>query len=392
MVRLLSFISTFIAALMLSACATPQLALPTGLFNDALFAAPGQRIDAAQVMALTPAMRRYLDDEVRPQARTKGLQQALMEQLYTKDKLRLEYDAAMTRNAGEAFDVRAGNCLSLVIMTAALAKELGLEVTFQNVPVDDAWERSGNLHFLVGHVNLVLGPRLLSQAHWSSGERVVVDFQPNAISKRAYAITTERVLAMYMNNKAAESLAAMHIDEAYAWARAAVLQDAQFMASLNTLGVIYQRRGAMVEAERALRHVLMVEPRNVHAMGNLVLALQRQGREAESLALASELRRLQPVAPFEDFKAGMTALQARDFRSARRSFERELARSPDYHESHFWLAVALAQLGDTAGARKHLQTALDNSTTREQGALYAGKLQRLKAQIAPLAEAASPRL
>ena len=51
----------------------------------------------------------------------------------------------MTRNAAEAFDARSGNCLSLVIMTAAFAKELGLPVRYQNVFVDEAWSRSGDL-------------------------------------------------------------------------------------------------------------------------------------------------------------------------------------------------------------------------------------------------------
>ena len=390
MLRLLALI----AACMLGACATPLVRppLPVGLFDDAIFAAPAKRIDVAEAMALTPAMKRYLDDEVLPLARSKGLQQALVEQLYAKGKLRLDYDAAMTRSASEAFEARAGNCLSLVIMTAALAQQLGLEVRFQSVPVDDAWERSGNLHFLVGHVNLVLGPRLLSNAPWTSGERLVIDFMPATRGGRAVPISTERVLAMYLNNKAAESLALNEVDQAYAWARAAVLQDAQYSTALNTLGVIYQRRGAMAQAERALRHLLALEPRNVHAMGNLVLALQRQGREAEAQLLAAELRRLQPVAPFEHFKAGLKALEARDYALARQLFERELARTPDYHETHFWLSVALGQLGDIRGARKHLQEALDNSTTRDQSALYAGKLQKLKAQSARGPEPAAPRL
>ena len=392
MARFFTRLLVLLGALCLGACATQvaRVPVPAGLLHDELFAPPSVRTTAADVMALSPAMHRYLSDEVRPLARSMGFQHALVELLYAKGKLRLDYDAVMTRTASEAFEARAGNCLSLVIMTAALAKELGMEVTFQTVPIEDAWERSGNLHLFVGHVNLVLGPRPLSQWQWSSSDRMTIDFMPNVRNRMAVPISQERVLAMYMNNKAAESLAADRLDDAYAWARVAVQQDEQYMASFNTLGVVYQRRGALAEAERALRHVLRVEHNNVHAMGNLVLVLQRQGRDAESVTLAAELRRLQPVAPFEEFKAGLVALQMRDFRRARQLFERELARSADYHEFHFWLAVTLANLGDADGARSHLQQALENSTTREQGALYAGKLQKLKAQTAPTTRAAEP--
>ncbi len=54
----------------------------------------------------------------------------------------------------EAFQARTGNCLSLVIMTAAFAKEVGLPVRFQSVYVPETWSRSGNLYFSSGHVNL----------------------------------------------------------------------------------------------------------------------------------------------------------------------------------------------------------------------------------------------
>ena len=383
MIRLPTLILTCVCALALSACATREAAVPTpaGLLHDELFAASLPRIDAADVLALSPEMRRYLDDEVRPLGRSKGLQQALVELLYAKGKLRLDYDAEMTRNAREAFAARAGNCLSLVVMTAALANELGLEVRFQTVPLEESLNRTSDLHFFIGHINMVLGPRLLSQSSWGSGPWLTIDFIPNTQRKRTVTIDQERVLAMYMNNKAAESLAAHQLDHAYAWARAAVRQDGQFMSSFNTLGVIYQRRAAYTEAESAFRHVLAVEPRNVHAMGNLVLALQRQGRDAESLALAAELRRLQPVAPFAYFQAGLRALDARDYRGARQLFEREIDRTADYHEFHFWLAVALVNLGEVDQARKHLEQALENSTTREQSAIYSGKLARLRAPV-----------
>ena len=87
---------------------------------------------------------------------------------------------------------------------------------------------------------------------------------------------------------------------------------------------------------------------------------------------------LEPLAPFHDFNLGMQAMRRGDFRSARELFAREVARADHYHEFHFWLAVASAQLGDLPAARKHLALALENSTTRDQHEIYAGKLARLK--------------
>lgn len=384
--RLLSLLC---ATLLFTGCAVlepPELRHP--LLADELFTAPTVRPGAEEVFAIDDAMRAYLRREVLPHARARGLVPALTEALYTRGQLSLEYDSARTRNAREAFAARSGNCLSLVIMTAAVAREVGLEVRFNTVLAEESWERSGDLYLFVGHVNLSIGPQPPSGGWWSgSNDWVTIDFLPVRPGRRqrTQSIDESRIVAMFMNNRAAEALAGGRIDDAYAWARAAVLQDRRFWTAYNTLGVVYQKRGAFAQAEAVFRTALAAEPGNVHVLGNLVLSLQRQGRGAEADVYAAELRRLQPVAPFALFREGQQAFQAGDYRRAARLFERELDHGSDYHEFHFWLAAALWNLGETRSAREHLEKAIENSTTREQTAIYAGKLQKINAARASAA-------
>jgi hypothetical protein len=93
-------------------------------------------------------------------AKGQGRSAGTVRALYSKGQLKLEYDSAKTRNAAQAFAARSGNCLSLVIMTAAFAKEMGLPVTYQSAFLDESWGRSGDIHFFIGHVNVTLGPHL----------------------------------------------------------------------------------------------------------------------------------------------------------------------------------------------------------------------------------------
>ncbi len=86
-------------------------------------------------------------------------EQQLIDALYRKDELLLEYDAVVTRAAAQAFEARSGNCLALVMMTSAFAREIGLSVRCQSVPGDDSWDRSGDVVVSVGHVNLTLSDR-----------------------------------------------------------------------------------------------------------------------------------------------------------------------------------------------------------------------------------------
>src|SRR5262245_36805158 len=130
-------IAALIALLLAGGCATaPAPPATDSIFNDAAFARPSGRIDAADVFAVNDAMRRYVHEDIASQLVAKGKAKGLFDALYSSNQLKLEYDSALTRNAAEAFESRSGNCLSLIIMTAALAKELGLEVRFQQMSTE----------------------------------------------------------------------------------------------------------------------------------------------------------------------------------------------------------------------------------------------------------------
>src|SRR5260221_41222 len=96
-------------ALLLAGCATVPVTrdAATGrLLHDHLFAAPAQRVGPELVFARSDSMRHYLGVEIADLIESRGRQRALYDALYSKKQLKIEYDAAMTRNAAEAFDAR----------------------------------------------------------------------------------------------------------------------------------------------------------------------------------------------------------------------------------------------------------------------------------------------
>ena len=368
-------------ALLLAACAgaPSQVATPERgtVFNDALFKPPSQRISASDVFALSPEMLEYLRSDISRVVRTKGSQHGLFDALYDKGLLKLEYDAAMTRNASQAFAARAGNCLSLVIMTAAFAKEMGMSVRYQNVFVDETWSRNRDFYLSIGHVNLSLGHRLIEYGPTESA--LTIDFLPPANIKglRAWVIDESTIVAMYMNNRAVEALTVGNIDDAYWYAREAVLQDRRFLTAFNTLGVVYQRHGNLPQAQVAFEYVLEREPGNTRSMSNLVAVLFASGQTVAAEALTRKLAQIEPNPPFAYFKRGVAAMEKGDYKLAQQMFSKEVDRAAYYHEFQFWLALAYLGLGDTENARAHLAIAEENSTTRDDRDLYAAKLAHL---------------
>jgi Flp pilus assembly protein TadD len=356
---------------------------PEPLLQDAAFAPPAESVDPAQAFALSPRMKEFVQHELRPRLRAAGgRQRTLVEMLSQRGRLRLDYDAAVTRNAAEAFDSGTGNCLSLVLMTAALAKELNLNVTYNRAVLEETWSRAGDYYFLNGHLNITLGRRLIDEQYRYDAEQwVMVDFLPpqELAGLRTVMVDERTVVAMFLNNRAAESLARGEVDRAYWWARAALLHDARFLPAYNTLGVVYLQHQRPVQAERVFRQVLAREPKHRQALANLSVALLRQGRAADYAAVSRQLARLEDRPPFHYFNLGQQAMQEGRFLAAREHFARELRRDPDYHEFHFWAGVAAWRLGDEAEARKHLDLAMKNSLTRDSRAIYAAKLDALNA-------------
>jgi tetratricopeptide (TPR) repeat protein len=381
---MLRVILGLVVAAALGGCAEAPRApepLPAALLHDDWFARPATPIDAGAIFALDDSMRQYLHERG-PLLRREGRARGLIDALYARQELKLDYDVSQTRTASQAFAARAGNCLSLVVMTSALAKELGLQVEYNSAFAEETWSRSGALLLRSGHINITLGQRMVDRYSREDPRSWTVDFLPAGELRglRTHSIGEATVVAMFMNNRAAEALAREATDEAYWWAREGLEADPGFLGVLNTLGVVYQRSGRDAAAEQVFVELLRRDPKHTQALNNLVHLLEQQGRRAEAQPLAARLAALEPEPPYHWFVQGQLAMRRGDARAAREMFAREVARADYSSEFHFWLALAHFQLGQADAAQQHLQRAEALSTSRGERDLYAAKLAWLNQQ------------
>lgn len=373
-------------SLLLGGCASTSTntspAPPLALFADDRFAPPSEAVGAKDLFALSPAMRDYLHSPAFTQRlRAKGMRQGLLDALYSKTDLKLEYESRITRTASQTYEARMGNCLSLVVMTAAFAKELGMRVHFRSVDVENSWSRSAGLYLSSAHINVGLGERPADVLRSYDPERVlVVDFIPRneAATLRSRELEEEDVVALYLNNRAAEALVQDRIDDAYWWARAAVTARPGTATVLNTLAVIYQRHGELALAERTFQAALAREPENLAVLRNLEPLLLALGRLQEAQALARRIAAIEPTPPYHYFDKGMLALKAGDFDQAVTDFAREVKRAPYNDEFRFWLGIAHLKLGHLGDAREHIALAVDHSTRGDMREVYSAKLAYLR--------------
>lgn len=374
---------------LLSGCAGAPSRPPAdlaSLLDDTAFPAPSAPVDAADLFTLSAPMRAHLRSPAfKKQLHDKGSARGLVSALYSKSDLQLDYDATITRTAAQTYAERSGNCLSLVVMTAAFARELGMDVRFQSVETEETWSRNGSFYLISSHVNIALASRTAALDGFAThGDLLVIDFlpPPDAARLRTRELQEADIVALYMNNRAAEELVQGRIADAYWWARAAVLQRPSMLEAYNTLAVIYARSGRPALAEQAYRAALQRQPDSLVVMQNLEQILSASGKLAEAQALQRRIERLHPTPPFHYFDQGMSAYRAGDYKRARAMFAREVARAPYNDEFHFWLGITHLQLGELNTAVEELALARETSTRAETRDRYGAKLARLKSSVA----------
>ena len=367
----------------LAGCATePPARHPDSVFNDQWFAQPSERISADDAFAMSAEMRQYLATEIIPGMKDRDVQKTLFDRLYVEGQLKLDYDATITRNAAQAFAARSGSCLSLVMLTAAFARELGVPVRFQMVYVDEAWSRRDGIEISTEHVNVTLGAKAgIGTRGGTEATDLTIDFLPpkDLGSRRTRVLAENTIVAMYMNNRAAESLNEPPFNRAYWWVRAAIAEDPRYMPAYNTLGIVYKLHGNLREAQQVFERILEIEPENSMAMGNLLMVFNALGKTSEADALAAKLKAIRPYPPFYYFDQGVEAMKQQDFIAARKLFTQQIQRDAFYNQSHYWLGLAYFQLGDVERAERELAVAIDTSTTSADRERFSSELARLQA-------------
>ncbi|GAA5191681.1 tetratricopeptide repeat protein [Ferrimonas gelatinilytica] len=361
------------AIALLTGCATSVPVAPPALWHDEGFDPTVSVPRPQQVFERSPAMNQL----VQTLARSHNPQQALADYLFEEG--RLEYDSRWTRNAAETFAAGAGNCMSLVLMTTALADALDLQVQYQLVEAPPVWDRQGGLYLINGHVNLRLTPRRKADRILLSSNATTIDFLPGN-QLRGYDIrvlSTSELLARYYNNMAAEAMVAEERDRAYALLKMAHQQHPDYAAVWNTLGVLYRRHGMEREAEQVYRYAIQLPESELDALHNLAILLASQGRLQEWQAVHARLELKRIRNPYYYFDMGEQALQAGEFDDAVRMFQRALALAEYRHEFHFGLSRAYYRNGQRRLSERHLKEA-EKLAPSDQKKRYQQKLVALR--------------
>lgn len=337
---------------------TPLTAPP---LRPDLFGAP---LDVPRVEALhtlTDAQQAeflaYFSDPVRagqkPHARIYG---------YLERRLGSFTYYAKTLAAADALDQNQGNCLSLALVTTALAELGGVDYGFQRIRNRPVYESRQDFVMVADHLRTRLyDPTFIPDPVAGRLTRpfIEVDYFPERGQRYGGQVAGDEVAAMYYVNLAGESLVDGDLSRSYWLLDAALTQAPDNPGALNSMAVLHRRAGDARTAEALYGHLLAVHGDSLLPLGNLQNLLRDQGRLEEVAALDVRIRQLPVRDPYRLVEFGMQAYADGRLQDALEYYAQALDAAPYMHEIYWRQAMVHHALGNQRHADALLQQARD---------------------------------
>ncbi len=307
-------------------------------------------LDAAAILAVDDAMRAFIGEYVDPRSSNYLKLQQLVRAIIGDGSFGLVYDE-QTQTASGTFHARAGNCLSFTNMFIAMAREVGLHASYQEVEIPPDWTMSGDAYVLNRHVNVHVDLG-------TTGEHVVdfnIDDFKSTYERRQ--ISDERAYAHFFSNKGVERMQAGDQAGAFVAFRTALTFDRTFAAGWSNLAALYNRAGRPEFAEAAYLEALRVRPNELLAMSNLARLYRARGDDELASYYEGRVDYHRDRNPYYRYQVARQAFLARDYPTAIDNLEFAVRKKEWEDSFYFLMGLSYLQLGDEQAARRWLEKA-----------------------------------
>lgn len=310
--------------------------------------------------------------------------EALIHRIFARADLDLVYEASANTIASETFKNGSANCLSLSIMTFAMAKEAQLHSAFQIVEIPEYWTRRGGYTLLNGHINLRIKVKTNSNVRTLFEKVFVVDFDPSArASKFPTQYASEKlVLAMFYNNKGADALLNENNDLAYAYLREAILADKNYPGAWVNLGLLYRKKGRYNLALGAYNRAIALNQDYNTAWENLAILYQHLGDPKAAFDILARLDEKRQKNPFYHQMLAEIDRNEGSLESSILHYEKAIRLDRNQHQFYFGLATVYFDKGDFEKSEHYLMLAKRKAGKGNVAGIYSDKLTALSSFVA----------
>ena len=280
-------------------------------------------------------------------------------------------------SATEALAKGSGNCMTLALLSYAVAKELDVQVVFQVMHTAPMLqELSTNLAVTSDHVRTFLYVEEDKDEgfYFTNRKYMVMDYFPGRYDRGGQMIDEDQFIAMYYRNLAADALLNDELTLSFALLKRGASYDPDYAPILNMMAIVHRRAGDEDTAEDFYRYGLEVSESKISLLSNYHYLLISQGKLDSAEQIKQTLLSLDDPTPYSWYLLGKSSLEEGDYSSAYIYLIKFLKNSPYYHQAYIELASAQYALGKKSAAEESLKTALEYTQRSKTQRQYRAKL------------------
>ncbi|KXI29265.1 tetratricopeptide repeat protein [Paraglaciecola hydrolytica] len=333
-----------------------------------------------EIFALADDAKQFAREAIKGVRRPNEQIEALVKAIFVRSDFNLLYRADANTGAQETFANRAANCLSLSIMTYALATELDFAVRFQHIEIPEYWTRREGQSFLNSHINLQILPKADRDIIEVKRKGYEVDFDVQMTKKhdKKSLLTIAQVKSFFYNNKGSDALLNKNYLLAYAYYRAAYLEDPKQAHISANLGYLYRLNEHYTYAEYAYLQALKIDKDNLTAWQNLAYLYKYTDQPDKAAQILVRLEHKRASNPFYHLSLGDAAFERDDWQQALSYYRRALSLDKNLHEVFFGLGKTYYELGEMTRSAHFLKLAKKKARSKQEQQIYAGKIEFLR--------------
>ncbi|WP_430456516.1 tetratricopeptide repeat protein [Rheinheimera sp.] len=279
-----------------------------------------------------------------------------------------------TTSASEVMRSGSANCVSLALLTKALADLAGIDLRFRATYREPVIDIRGDLLLQATHVRSYLN----ADPDSNTIRQLYIDYFRGPLSYQGDFLSDSRFKATVYNNLAAEALLRGEYDQAYALIKTSLQQDDQFVPAINLMAVLLRRQQQPELAQQWYQYGLAVAPQHLALLHNYQVLATQLGDQPLVQQLEQQLALADSDDPFELYIQAVQAEQAGREALAIGFYQRLQKRVPYLLQANQALVRHYLKNHQYQAARQLLEQALEYSYEPEKRSLLEHKLAMLR--------------
>ena len=370
----ITLIGTMSTLLLLSACANTHSHralinndVHRNWVSDIIESQQSSELNDPAIFSISDEMRHTVQEKFSHLRQDKAIED-LAHWLMSEDGHNMSYDIDSNLLPIDAYEQKRGNCLSFTILLVNLAKEIGIDLEYNDVHLPNLWglETEQDNVILFRHVNAVRKTNRLFQIFDLAIEEYDFGFPQQIISE-------QQANALLNSNLAIQYLKQGNRDRALDSITTAIALDSSNPDFWINLGVIYKKKNQLLDAERAFLHALNLDDSDSLAASNLKQLYQQQEQYEKANYFHDLAFKARQKNPYIHYKKAKEYVDNKHFRDAKKS----ITKAKKLHKldaRFFALSSVIEQhLNNPVAALKDILTAHQLSANNDHKQTYSKK-------------------